>query len=1255
MLALISSASTERLMLADAVKRLPDDFPSVHIIGSAQLQTEGEVRDWLEGKARNARIFVTRVLGGKSYFEQGFTLLSNFCRKNGCLLLALPGDGNPDAELAAISNVPAADLAAAFEYFRAGGTENFRNLLLFLADIYLSSAYGFATPVSLPNEGFYHPDAPDLLSCAGLELAEFCRRFWKPGGRPTVGVIFYRAYWQSGDLAVVDGLIREIEASGGNALPVFCYSLRDESLGGGSASPIARLFKDDRGATAVDCLISLLSYAAVDIESEGQTVVAKGTTAISELDAPVIQAVTTMHSVAEWLESDAGLPPLDAAMKVVMPEFDGRIIGPLVGFRGTDAEGAARLEGLPERVRACVSLAIRQARLKRIRNGEKRLAIVLTNFANRQGRIGSAVGLDTPASVITLLNALKARGYKVDGIPESGDALMSELISTGGYEQAELTEENRRLVSGRFSKDRYGRWFNEFPLENRDALRAEWGEPPGEAFRDGDDVCVGGRRYGNVFVMLQPPRGFGDNPLTVYHSGDLIPTHHYLGSYRWLRDEFRVDAIIHCGKHGTLEWLPGKGLGLSENCWPELAISDLPVFYPFIINDPGEGTQAKRRMHACIIDHLIPPMARAETYDDLTRLQQLLNAYTHAERVDPDKLPIIQQEIWSTVLAANLHRDLGVDVQPEAGEYGEFLQHIDGYLCEIGDMQVRDGLHVLGVPPVGEILEGFLLALTRLDTPEGLGLRHAVAVDLGLDYASISQAESLGANFNGTGTEWRSRLDPEKPSRTNGDVLNALDSIAGRAVETWGAAHFAANRLPEILSEQRLPTDGQTARTLRFLGEKVVPNLRRTSDELSNLLDGLEGHPIAPGPSGAPTRGMANVLPTGRNFYSVDVRAVPSPFAWEIGRRLGDDALVRYREREGHYPQSVGITIWGTSTMRTQGDDIAEAFWLLGVRPVWQMENRRIDRLEIVSLAELARPRIDVTVRMSGFFRDAFPHVVSLLDQAVNLVADLDEPNELNFVRRNVQAAGGGERARYRLFSNKPGAYGTGILAAITDSNWESEEDLARIYLEWGGFAYTAKSFGEPAHSEFQARLAVTEIALHNQDNREHDIFDSDDYMQFHGGMIAAIRSLSGRAPTAFFGDSSNPEAARNRDLKEEARRVFRARVANPKWLAAMRRHGYKGALEMAATVDYLFGFDATAHVAEDWMYEQVAEKYVFDGASREFLARCNPWALAEMTSRLVEASRRGLWESPPPEVIERLQMIHDEVETSLEMGGGRA
>lgn len=1230
---------------------LPAAFPLVAVLSAGELPDADTVRRAL----KDVQIVVVRILGGRAYFEQGFETLAALSRERGLVVLAISGEIHIDPELDALSSAPLDQLRQVFSYAFSGGAANFAQLFRYVADVQLGTRFGFKPPEETPEWGFYHPDAPDRALCARLDRETFAMRHWG-ARRGVVGIVFYRADWASGNLAHVDALVRACEAHDLDVLPVFVYSLRDCDRVGDIPLMYASAFMRD-GVACVDVVISLLSYAASDLSREERLVRSTGPALRADvsLDVPLLQAVTTGQTVEAWHENPAGLAPFDAATKIVMPEFDGKIDGPVFAFRDPETSLAC---AQPLQTDALARLAARYVRLRRLPNRDKRIAIVLTNFANRQGRVGSAVGLDTPASVVAILRALEAEGYDVGPIPADGDALMSELLARGGYDTDSLTTEQLNYADARYGVDAYAAWHAEFAPPVQKALEAAWGAAPGDAYRVGDDVYVAGMRLGNVFVMIQPPRGFGENPLAVYHSGDLVPTHHYLGAYRWLRDVFGADAIVQCGKHGTLEWLPGKSLGLSASCYPVLAQGDVPLFYPFIVDDPGEGMQAKRRAHACIIDHLVPPMTKAQTYDELAKLQRLLGEYAAAERIDPEKVPLIASAIWQSVVAADLQRDLGIDAPPDGERFSEFLQHVDGYLCELGDLQIRDGLHVLGAPPSGSRLVDITLALVRLDAPEALGVIHALAADLGVDYERIADPAHGGMRYEGELP--LGLVDCGVRAPTVRDVRDAFDAVA-RAVVTALADDLGGSDLGALLHRHALPLDGEFAHTMTVLRDRVIPDVLRATDEMTNLLGGLRGRHVPPGPSGPPTRGMSNVLPTGRNFYAVDVRAVPSRFAWTVGIRLGDALLKSAKERDGAYPRAIGITVWGTSNMRTQGDDVAEILWLLGVRPVWHEENGRVVDLEVVSLEELGRPRVDVTVRISGFFRDAFPNVVALLDRAVDLVAALDEDERYNYLRaatlaseRARLAAGAApqearRRARFRIFGNRPGAYGTGILKLITDGTWQDERDLAEVYLASGSFAYGLGVHGEPAPAEFRERLAASTIAVQNQDNREHDIFDSDDYLQHHGGMVAAIRELRGSAPSALFGDSSDPEQPKVRTLAEEARRVFRARVMNPKWIAGVRRHGYKGALEMAATVDYLFGYDATAGVVDDWMYERVAQAYVLDPVNRAFLDSSNPWSAREMTERLLEAAQRGLWSEANAETLEHLRDALRSIEGELE------
>jgi cobaltochelatase CobN len=728
-----------------------------------------------------------------------------------------------------------------------------------------------------------------------------------------------------------------------------------------------------------------------------------------------------------------------------------------------------------------------------------------------------------------------------------------------------------------------------------------------------------------LVILVQPPRGFGENPIAIYHDPDLAPSHHYVAVYRWLEREFGAHAVIHVGKHGNLEWLPGKNLGMSASCGTDAAIGSMPLIYPFLVNDPGEGTQAKRRAHATIVDYLVPPMARAESYGDIARLEQLLDEYAQVNAMDPAKAPALRGEIWTLITAAQLDHDLGLEKAPEDEVFDDFVLHVDGWLCEIKDAQIRDGLHVLGQVPDGAELINLVLAVLR--SPQIFG---------GQVNGVPGLRAALGLGENASLSE-----------------VDAVEEQARELVAAVAGSEWSVDAVPEIVERiVRAPNEAVSA-ALRFACQEVVPRLARTGDEITAILHALDGGYVPAGPSGSPLRGLINVLPTGRNFYSVDPKAIPSRLAYQTGQAMAESLLQRHLDETGEYPQSVGLSVWGTSAMRTSGDDIAEVLALLGVMPSWDEASRRVVGLEAIDLTELGRPRIDVTVRISGFFRDAFPHVVALLDDAVRLVVDRDEPSQLNFVRQHAQddlaAHGDHRRATTRIFGSKPGSYGAGMLPLIEAGNWRNDHDLAEVYSTWGGFAYGRDLDGIPAREDMEANYRRIAVAAKNVDTREHDIADSDDYFQYHGGMVATVRALTGADPKAYVGDSTAPDAIRTRSLTEETARVFRARVINPRWIAAMQRHGYKGAFELAATVDYLFGFDATAGVVPDWMYSQLAESYVLDKDNQDFMKHANPWALRGIIEKLSEAVDRGLWQEPDPELITQVQQVYLEVEGDLE------
>jgi len=1165
-------------------------------------------------------LIVARILGSPQLLCSGFDRF----RAAGKPMVMLGGEQTPDAALMELSTVPMGVAADAHAYLAHGGPDNLGQLHAFLCDTVLLTGAGFEAPVEQPVWGVL-PRAP--------RADEFS---------PRIGILFYRAQYAAGNTAYVEALADAVDASGGIGIPIFAASLR--SAPSGLLDYLA----------SCDALITTVLAAGGTrpaMASAGGDEEAWDVRALAALDIPIVQGLCLTWDRASWAASDEGMTPLDVATQVAVPEFDGRIITVPFSFKETNADGLPTYVADHERCCRVAEIALNHARLRHIPAAQRRIAIVLSAYPTKHSRIGNAVGLDTPVSVIRLLREMRAAGYDlgapgeipgtglidpVDGEhPDTtaGNALIHALISAGGQDPEWLTAEQLSGQPVRIAADVYRRWLAQLPADLVTAITAAWGDAPGELFvdrsrnRDGEIVAAA-LQAGNLVILVQPPRGFGENPIAIYHDPDLAPSHHYVAVYRWLEREFGAHAVIHVGKHGNLEWLPGKNLGMSASCGTDAAIGSMPLIYPFLVNDPGEGTQAKRRAHATIVDHLVPPMARAESYGDIARLEQLLDEYAQVNAMDPAKAPALRGEIWTLITAAQLDHDLGLEKAPEDEVFDDFVLHVDGWLCEIKDAQIRDGLHVLGQVPDGAELINLVLAVLR--SPQIFG---------GQVNGVPGLRAALGLGENASLSE-----------------VDAVEEQARELVAAVAASEWSVDAVPEIVERTVQAPNEAVSAALRFACQEVVPRLARTGDEITAILHALDGGYVPAGPSGSPLRGLINVLPTGRNFYSVDPKAIPSRLAYQTGQAMAESLLQRHLDETGEYPQSVGLSVWGTSAMRTSGDDIAEVLALLGVMPSWDEASRRVVGLEAIDLTELGRPRIDVTVRISGFFRDAFPHVVAMLDDAVRLVVDRDEPSQLNFVRQHAQddlaAHGDHRRATTRIFGSKPGSYGAGMLPLIEAGNWRNDHDLAEVYSTWGGFAYGRDLDGIPAREDMEANYRRIAVAAKNVDTREHDIADSDDYFQYHGGMVATVRALTGADPKAYVGDSTAPDAIRTRSLTEETARVFRARVINPRWIAAMQRHGYKGAFELAATVDYLFGFDATAGVVPDWMYSQLAESYVLDKDNQDFMKHANPWALRGIIEKLSEAVDRGLWQEPDPELITQLQQVYLEVEGDLEDAG---
>nr|WP_288455226.1 cobaltochelatase subunit CobN [uncultured Pseudomonas sp.] len=1217
-LVVLCTGDSHLSLLAEVARHLPEDYPSLRLASPAQLSNNASVDFYVEQVLRHAKVIMISVHGGVSYWRYGIERLVELAGQGKTLIL-VPGCDNPDPELTALGNVTTEDAERLWQYLRQGGVDNARQFFNCIADRYLGRDYGWQTPQPLPRVGLYHPRI-------GNASLQDWRGDWQVDA-PVAALLFYRTHVQAANTAFVDTFCQRLQAQGLNPLPIAVASLKE-------AACLAQVedWLDEAGASVI---LNTTGFAQSNPESPQARPFRR--------DVPVLQALCALDSEEQWQCNAQGLGPRDLAMHIALPELDGRLITRPISFKGLAFRSErsqsdvvcyrAHLPGMD----FVAELARRQADLQRLPAVDKRVALVLANYPTRDGRIGNGVGLDTPAAALNILCALQAQGYPVEGLPDSGTALIHQLL--GGVTN-DLDNLDLRPCAQSLALDDYQRCFAALPEVNRQAVLERWGSPESDPmFREGR-LMIAGLRFGLTFVGIQPARGYQVDAAAVYHDPDLVPPHGYLAFYFWMRHVYGANAVIHVGKHGNLEWLPGKSVGLSESCWPTAILGALPNIYPFIVNDPGEGAQAKRRTQAVIIDHLMPPLTRAESYGPLRDLERLADEYYDASQLDLRRASELRGEILQKVREASLDRELGLQLNDDPASW---LPQLDAYLCDLKESQIRDGLHVFGESPAGTLRRDTLLALARIPRGDGQGgnasLLRALASDLALDFDPLDC--DMAAPWAGPRPEVLVSLGDE-PWRTVGDTRERLELLGLRLIEGTDFESVGSS----------------SAVVLDSLRGRIAPLLDACGDaEMHSLLSALEGRFVPSGPSGAPSRGRLDVLPTGRNFYSVDVRNLPTPTAWRLGVQAADRLLERHLQDEGDHLRQLGLSVWGTATMRTGGDDIAQAMALMGVRPVWQAGSQRVERFEVLPLAQLGRPRVDVTLRVSGFFRDAFANLIRLFDDAVQAVADLDEAPDMNPLSARVweealalQDGGLDEhqarrQAGWRIFGSKPGAYGAGVQNAIEERLWENRADLAEVYLNWGGYAYGKGVEGAPAREQFAERLERMQAVLHNQDNREHDILDSNDYYQFQGGMLAAVETLRGGKAASYFGDNSQPDTPRIRTLKQELARVVRARAANPKWIEGMKRHGYKGAFELAATIDYLFAFDATSELVDDHQYALLTDAYLMDKGTRDFIQQHNPGALQDIIERLLEAQQRGLWQEPGEyrEALENLLLDSEE------------
>ncbi len=1129
------------------------------------------------------------------------------------------------------------ELDAIRSYLHFGGERNYYNLWLYIEKVLTKSDVEIEKPNAIHWTGVFHPQATQVYENVLDYQKDFCKL-----DQPTVGMLFYRDEWLWGDLEYQTAIINALEAKGVNVIAVFTNGMPNTVMGMPSIPDVMKkYFFDAEGKPIIDCLINAMKFSMT----------ANGSISIEQLktfNIPILQVYTIMAPQEEWEKSDEGMNPLETSISISLPEFDGVIHAVPVAARKELENGDVRYLPIADRVERLAGKAKKWAMLRHKPNRDKKIAIILHNYPPGNSTIGTALGLDAIESVRRLLTSMQEAGYDVGEIPEDSQAFVNDLTKGATNDRTMLTEKQMEEATRLSGKD-YKKFFASIPAKVQKDMTASWGSAPGEVMEYEGDLVLPGKQYGNIYISVQPPRDFGDDPEKSYHDMTAVPTHQYLGFYHWLSSVWNADAVAHIGTHGNLEWLPGKNAGLDAASYGDITLADLPNIYPYNMTITGEGVQAKRRAGAVLIGHLPAPVAQAGLYDDLEELEKVMDEYIHFEATQPDNLAHLEPIVLEKVKAAGLEEDVPRD---EGKPFGEYVEALHNYISDLQNMQVHTGLHILGDVPEGQQLIDYIGQIMRLDNGEIKALPQAIADIYGVNYSNLLD----------TSTEINEKLNITNGAlakKINEQAVDFITALYERDFEEAGVERaLALSWVQEAADEVKR----ELAHLAGYITGTLYQHIMSSKDELTNILRAFNGEYIEPGPSGSPTSGGADLLPSGRNFFGIDPRTLPTPAAYEMGKTLGDRVIERFIAEEGHYPENIGIILWSGSNMRSHGQDIAEFLYLMGVRPQYQHGSMRINGLELIPLDELKRPRVDVTARISGLFRDSMPSVMELLDKAVLLVAEQDEDVEMNLIRKHVledcaelekeegiSYEDAWRQATYRIFGAREGVYGAGVSAILEGRNWGSIDDIADVFVQWGAHAYGAGSKGgQFLPSQFRKRMGSLEATVKNQDNHDTNMLSSDDYNAYHGGMIAAVRSIKGSAPRSYTGDSTDKNRVTTHSVQEEMKRVFRSEAVNPKYIEGLMQHGYKGATEMANMIAHSFQWDATSAVMEDWMYEKYAEKYTFDPKVQDWLRGVNPWALQKMTEVLLEAEQRGLWNAKD-ETLDELQKIYLDMDGELE------
>ena len=1233
----ISIGTKDSFLLNRTASEVGAEFPDFRYVNydSADLDSDPELLLQACDEVSGAQLVTMKVHGDTSYMKR-FDRLRKVIESNKVSVLLVCTEECVTQSFRYMFDGTDEEFDLARSYYVLGGDGNIRSLFLWAIRRFDCVDIDVPRPTRPPAQGIYMPGR-------GIDFQPYLDSL--DPGRPNIGIFFYQKQWLNGNTGNVDGLIQAVERRGGNPVPVFLQTYEDKLTGAIGVKRILREILTKDGEPVLDAMIETMSFSQTLVASPGDGEQVSDDNFFASYGVPVLQTMSPNADHKGWSEDIAGLTPAEVAYDVAHPEFDGQIITVPSCTTEKLEDGSREYRSIPNRADRIADMAMMWAGLRRTPERERKVAILLYMYPPKTANAGGAAGLDTFASVVDLLHRMRDDGYDVgDSIPEAPRELVDMLLAGLTNDSEWISEDEvRRRSLDLVDEGTYDKWYRELSDSARARIEEGWGAPPGDFYSVDGKITIPGIIFGNILVGFQPDRG--RDIQESYHDPFVVMPHQYYAYYHWLRHVFGAKAVIHVGTHGTLEWLPGKSVALSGDCCPDYVQDSIPDIYPYVIGNPGEGIQAKRRASAVIIDHMIPVMTRAGSYDEIMELEGAVQRYMDAgTQGQTEARGMYLAGIRDIAGRMDLYSDLKLDPACSDEEFASRIDDLYDYITDVKGNLIKDGLHILGRPPEGDLLEESVYSLTRLANGDVPSLRGSIAAYRGYDILDLI-GDPSGRVPDG---------------RLKGEALDSVEEEMTDVISAMRSVDFDSVRCRDFISNRYPDENGDLSSVVSFICDELYPNLMAMGGEVDSVMDALDGRYILPGPAGCPTRGRAQLLPTGRNFYSLDPDAVPWHSSWEIGRRMADQMLERHIRDYGSYPRTVGIVMWATDTMKTGGDDVAYILWLMGLRPVWSGYAGRVLDIEVIPLEELGRPRIDVTLRISGLFRDTFPNLVNLIDRGVGMISSLDESDDENYLAANLRAdiakaISEGipeDRARsdasIRIFGDAPGTYGSGTNILIRTSDWKDVNDIGAIYQSYGQFAYGIGRRGEARPEAFRRRLELMDVTVKNSVSREYDMFDNDDVYNDLGGFNAAVRSVRGRMPMSVIGCSADTSAIRTRTVDEEGRFVFRSKINNPKWLEGLKRHGFKGAEEISNMAEYVLGWDATSDIIDPWMYQSIAERFLFDEETAEWFRDANPYAMHETASRLLEAIGRGMW-TPDEETRRQLEEIYSDLESQFE------